>query len=100
MVPAPGAVIDASARARIAASLRRELSPRHVPDEIVSVPAIPRTLTGKKLEVPVKRILQGEPPDTVASRHSLADPEALDPFIALAKQTNGSSRPRAPLTGL
>jgi acetoacetyl-CoA synthetase len=99
VVPAPGAVIDASARARIAASLGRELSPRHVPDEIVSVPAIPRTLTGKKLEVPVKRILQGEPPDTVASRQSLADPGALDPFIALAKQTNGSSRSRAPVTG-
>jgi acetoacetyl-CoA synthetase len=100
VVPTPGAVIDASARARIAASLRRELSPRHVPDEIVSVPAIPRTLTGKKLEVPVKRILQGEPPDTVASRHSLAAPEALDPFIALAKHSNGTSRPRASVTGL
>ena len=59
---------------RIAAALRRELSPRHVPDAIVAVPAIPRTLTGKKLEAPVKRILRGEPAEKVASRDSLADP--------------------------
>src|SRR4051812_49887394 len=53
-----------------------QLSPRHVPDTIQAVPAIPRTLTGKKLEAPVKRILRGAPADAVASRGALAEPEA------------------------
>jgi acetoacetyl-CoA synthetase len=55
-----------------------------VPDTIVSVPAIPRTLTGKKLEAPVKRILLGESSERVASRDSLLDPAALDAFVELA----------------
>jgi len=65
---------------RIRSALRSELSPRHVPDRIEAAPAIPRTLSGKKLEVPVKRILQGTPPEEAASRGSLADPGALDWF--------------------
>ena len=69
---------------RIAAGLRSQLSPRHVPDMIRAVPAIPRTLTGKKLEAPVKRILRGETVDAVASRDSLVDPAALDTFAAIA----------------
>jgi acetoacetyl-CoA synthetase len=84
VTPADGVVVDDELRARIASLLRSELSPRHVPDRIVGVPAIPRTLTGKKLEAPIKRILRGEPPERVASRGSLADPTALDPFVALA----------------
>jgi acetoacetyl-CoA synthetase len=84
VVAAPGTVVDEGVRSQIAGALRRELSPRHVPDTIVAVPAIPRTLTGKKLEAPVKRILSGEPPEKVASRDSLADPAALDAFVALA----------------
>jgi len=71
--------------AAIRTALRTELSPRHVPDEIHVVPAIPTTLSGKKLEVPVKRILAGADPSTVASRDSLKDPTALDPFVALAR---------------
>ena len=65
---------------RIRAALRTELSPRHLPDVIEAVPAVPRTLSGKKLEVPVKRILTGTPPERAASRDSLADPTALDWF--------------------
>jgi acetoacetyl-CoA synthetase len=84
VVAAEGTTVDAAMRDRIAGALRGELSPRHVPDEIVGVPAIPRTLTGKKLEAPVKRILRGEAPERVASRDSLADPAALDAFVALA----------------
>jgi acetoacetyl-CoA synthetase len=84
VVPADGASLDDDLRARIAGALRSELSPRHVPDAIVSVPAIPRTLTGKKLEAPVKRILRGESSERVASRDSLLDPAALDAFVALA----------------
>jgi acetoacetyl-CoA synthetase len=77
--------LDDGLRARIAGELRSNLSPRHVPDAILAVPTIPRTLSGKKLEVPVKRILTGTPPDEAASRGSLANPGALDPFAALAR---------------
>ena len=86
VVPGPDAVLDEALRKRIAGALRSQLSPRHVPDAIVSVPAIPRTLTGKKLEAPVKRILRGESSDRVASRDSLLDPGALDAFVALARE--------------
>ena len=86
VVPAEGAELDEALRDRIAKALRSELSPRHVPDQIVSVPAIPRTLTGKKLEAPVKRILRGESSERVASRDSLLDPGALDAFVALAAE--------------
>lgn len=82
----PGHDLTDDLRGRIAAELRRALSPRHAPDEIVAVPAIPRTLSGKKLEVPVKRILMGTPAEDAASRGSLADPAALDPFVALARR--------------
>jgi acetoacetyl-CoA synthetase len=78
--------LDDQLRARIAGTLRSELSPRHVPDTIAAVPAIPRTLTGKKLETPVKRILRGDPADRVASRDALADPAAIDAFVALAAE--------------
>jgi len=84
VVPADGVAVDDEFKARIAGALRAQLSPRHVPDRVVPVPAIPKTLTGKKLEMPIKRILQGEPAERVASRSSLADPAALDPFIELA----------------
>jgi acetoacetyl-CoA synthetase len=77
-----GLSLEDELRARIAAALRGALSPRHVPDRVEAVPAIPHTLTGKKLELPVKRILLGVPPEQVASRDALADPEALDAFIA------------------
>jgi acetoacetyl-CoA synthetase len=73
-------------RATILDAIRAATSPRHLPDEIVAVPAIPRTLTGKKLEVPVKRILMGADPATALRRSSVADPAALDRFAALARQ--------------
>jgi acetoacetyl-CoA synthetase len=78
------AELDDALRARIAKELRSALSPRHVPDTVVAVPAVPRNRTGKKLELPAKRILQGADPDAVAGRDSLADPAALDAFSALA----------------
>jgi acetoacetyl-CoA synthetase len=76
--------LDDELAAGIRTALRHDLSPRHVPDRIVEVPAVPRNLTGKKLELPVKRILQGAPAEQVASRDALADPASLDPFVALA----------------
>ena len=84
VVLAEGFVLDDDLRAGIGRSLRTQLSPRHVPDTVRAVPAIPRTLTGKKLEAPVKRILRGAPLDAVASRDSLLDPTALDLFAAIA----------------
>ena len=84
LVVAPGAVLDDHLRDRINALLRTQLSPRHVPDRIEVIPAVPRTLSGKRLEVPVKRILEGTPTDQAVSRDSLADPAALTPFEALA----------------
>ncbi len=82
--PAAGAVLDDALRARIAAKLRSDGSPRHVPDEIHQVDAIPYTLTGKKMEVPVRRILAGIAPEKVASRDAMMDPSALDWYIRFA----------------
>ncbi len=70
---------------RIAGALRSELSPRHVPDRLEVVPAVPRTLSGKKCEVPVKRILTGTPVESAVAKGALADPSSLDPFVALAR---------------
>ena len=78
----PGTELDDALRSRLTSELRASLSPRHAPDQIVAVPSVPRTLSGKKLEVPVKRILSGTPPDKAASRGSLTDPRSLDAFVA------------------
>jgi acetoacetyl-CoA synthetase len=84
-----GAELDAALERRIVERLRADCSPRHVPDEIFAVPQVPRTLSGKILEVPVKRILMGEAPEQVASRDSLADPRALDWFVELRRELDG-----------
>ncbi|APU18210.1 acetoacetate--CoA ligase [Actinoalloteichus sp. GBA129-24] len=80
---------DVVARLRVA--LRRELSPRHVPDLFVVVPAVPRTLNGKKCEVPVKKILAGTPVERAVSRDALSNPEALEPFERMASQARETS---------
>jgi acetoacetyl-CoA synthetase len=79
-----GVELDEDLRARLAGALRGALSPRHVPDTMHAVPAIPRTLTGKKLELPVKRILLGAPAEQVASRDALANPGSIDAFVEYA----------------
>lgn len=76
---------DDRVASRVRELVRSECSPRHVPDEVLEVAAIPRTLSGKTLEVPVKRILMGEAPELVASRGSLSNPEALNWFVELAR---------------
>ncbi len=76
----------AELRASVAQALRNELSPRHVPDELFVVPDVPRTLSGKKLELPVKKILTGKPAAEVASPGSLANPDSLAAFEALARR--------------
>jgi len=83
----PGTELDDALRSRLTAELRASLSPRHGPDEIVAVPSIPRTLSGKKLEVPVKRILSGTAADRAASRDSLSDPTSLDAFVVYREAT-------------
>ncbi|MCO7240166.1 acetoacetate--CoA ligase [Aeromicrobium sp. CnD17-E] len=73
-------------RRTVARELRERLSPRHVPDELHVVRALPRTLSGKKLEVPVKKILRGVPADQAATRGALEDPAALDDVAAIARE--------------
>ena len=82
---AKGAALDAATVERIRSTLRREYSPRHVPDKIYAVDDIPFTLTGKKMEVPVRRILMGVAPEKAANRDAVANPRALDYFITYAK---------------
>ncbi|HEX4863673.1 MAG TPA: acetoacetate--CoA ligase, partial [Acidimicrobiales bacterium] len=77
---------------RLRKALRESLSPRHVPDRVVTIPAIPRTLSGKKLEVPVKRILAGADPGQVLTLASIANPESLEAIIALARERSGDNR--------
>jgi acetoacetyl-CoA synthetase len=85
LVLVPGATL-ADVEPRLRQALRTELSPRHVPDRFIAVDAIPHTLNGKKCEVPVKRILAGVDPEHAVSRDALANPDSLDPFIALARR--------------
>ncbi|MFB1299209.1 acetoacetate--CoA ligase [Mycobacterium sp. pW049] len=67
-------------------ALRRELSPRHVPDKFIEIAAVPKTLSGKKCEVPVKKILAGKDPEKAVSKEALQDPDAITPFLALASK--------------
>jgi acetoacetyl-CoA synthetase len=85
VVLAEGQELDDALRSSIARELRTRLSPRHVPDEVHVVPVLPRTLSGKKLEVPVKKILRGADVDDVAARGALTDPTALDVFVDLRR---------------
>ena len=85
VVLAEGQELDDALRTSIARELRTRLSPRHVPDEVHAVPVLPRTLSGKKLEVPVKKILRGADVDDVAARGALTDPTALDVFVDLRR---------------
>ena len=84
VVPAAEQHLDDTMRRRIVTELRAQLSPRHVPDQVYEVPAVPKTLSGKKLEVPVKKILCGTPVDDAAAKGALANPESLDAFAELA----------------
>jgi acetoacetyl-CoA synthetase len=79
-----GAEVDDELRGEIARRVRERCSPRHVPDEVFAIEEVPRTLSGKVLEVPVKRILMGTPVEQAASRDSLANPAALDYFTEMA----------------
>ncbi|MCW2985378.1 MAG: Acetoacetyl-CoA synthetase [Conexibacter sp.] len=84
VVLADGAIVDDELTRAVIAAVRRDASPRHVPDELVAVPEIPRTLTGKALEVPIKKLLMGRDPASVVSRDALANPTAFDWFVDYA----------------
>jgi acetoacetyl-CoA synthetase len=75
--------------AEIRRRVREDCSPRHVPSDVIEVQQVPRTLSGKVLELPVKRILMGTPVEKAAARDSLANPEALDAFVNLAEGRSG-----------
>jgi acetoacetyl-CoA synthetase len=79
-----GVELDEELAGRIKRRIREDCSPRHVPNEIRQIQEVPRTLSGKVLEVPVKRILMGAPPQEAASIDSLANPRSLDYFVELS----------------
>ncbi len=79
-----GLTLDDDLRARIRQKLRTDVSPRHVPDEIWEITAVPYTLSGKKMEVPIRKILLGMDPQQAAKRGAMRNPESLDTFIQLA----------------
>jgi acetoacetyl-CoA synthetase len=81
----PEAELDDDLRGRIRAAVRTELSPRHVPDRIDVIAEVPRTLSGKKLEVPVKRVLTGVPLEQAVSVGALANPDAIHEVVGLAR---------------
>jgi len=99
VVLAPGARLDDRLEEAIRSQLRSQCSPRHLPDRIVAVEALPRTLSGKLLELPVKRILAGEPRERVVNPQALADPTALDRLLAAAAAAGIGAPGRKPTSG-
>jgi acetoacetyl-CoA synthetase len=89
-----GRALDDAMRASICAAIRQALSPRFVPDAIYAVPEIPRTLSGKKQELPIKKLLLGQPVDKVLNRDAMANPGSLDWFVQLARE-RGAIAPAA-----
>jgi acetoacetyl-CoA synthetase len=89
-----GAELDDRLRDEIKRQIREHCSPRHVPNEILRIAEVPRTLSGKVLEVPVKRILTGTPPEKAASRDSLANPASLDYFVELSRVLDSATAER------
>jgi acetoacetyl-CoA synthetase len=88
-----GVRLDDELRGEIRRRVREYCSPRHVPNEILQIDEVPRTLSGKALEVPIKRILMGAAPSEAASVESLANPRALDYFVRLARERRGEGEP-------
>lgn len=89
VVPAPGHALDDALKQKIVSTLRTRLTARHVPDEIVEAPAVPHTLSGKRLEVPIKKLLAGRPLEQAANVASVDDPDALRWYARFAAQRRG-----------
>lgn len=92
VVPAPGATVDDALREKVRQVIRTEVSPRHVPDEIIEAPGVPHTLTGKRIEVPVKKLLQGRPLEDAVNPGSVDDMEVLR-FYARVGAERRAARP-------
>lgn len=92
---ADGRLLDDELIGEVRARVRRLVSPRHVPDRILAVPAVPRTISGKKVEVPVKRLLTGGRPDVVVARDALADPAAWDQLVETLRASGELDGPAA-----
>lgn len=91
VVLAQGLVLDEPLKARIAQQIRSKASARHVPNEIYQVDEIPRTLTGKKMEVPVRKLLLGTAPEKAASTDAMVNPKSIGFFLRLAEEMNTPS---------
>jgi acetoacetyl-CoA synthetase len=91
VVLAPGCVLDEALKTRIAHQIRSKASARHVPNEIYQVDEIPRTLTGKKMEVPIRKLLLGASPEKVASADAMANPKSIGFFQRLAEEMKSSA---------
>lgn len=89
----PGLTLDDNLVARIKAAVKVALSPRHVPNDVFQVVAIPRTLSGKKMELPVKKLLMGAAPEVVLKRDAMANADSVDWFVALAQRRAQGSHP-------
>ena len=87
----PGHALDEPMRERLRGAIRASVSARFLPDEIVEVPEIPRTLSGKKLEVPVKKLLLGGDAGKAVNRDSMANPAAFDAFVSYAERRRASA---------
>ena len=81
-----GTVLDEAMRHKLNGAVRTALSPRFMPDDIFQVPEIPRTLSGKKQELPIKKLLLGQPIDKVVNKDAMANPGCLDWYVAFANQ--------------
>jgi acetoacetyl-CoA synthetase len=87
---APGESLTEELQAELKAAIRSQASPRHVPDEIIAVPGVPHTRTGKRLEVPLKRLFQGVDPGKAVNAGAVDDASLVDHYIALAKERASS----------
>jgi acetoacetyl-CoA synthetase len=90
---APGAELTAELTAEIKAAIRTNASPRHVPDEITVVPGVPHTRTGKRLEVPLKRLFQGVPPEKALNLGAVDDAAVVEHYVALARERSRTTGP-------
>jgi acetoacetyl-CoA synthetase len=86
----PGVILDGDLKTRIASQIRTHGSARHVPSDIFQVAEIPRTLSGKKMELPVRKLLLGSPANKVASPDAMANPFSFDYFVRFAQRLNAS----------
>ena len=89
VVPRPPARLDETLKRRLLDAIRTQLSSRHVPNDVFEIEAVPRTISGKKLEVPVKKILLGVPAEKACNKSAMANPDSIDWFVNFAAQRTG-----------